>query len=544
MDQHRNPGNPVEMELADGTWVRIQEYRTQDGGTFIIRADITERKHMEERFQNAFEHVTVGNIMIDDSGIIELFNSTAQDIFGYSADEMIGQNIKKLMPQSYAHGHDGYIHNYLETGDAKIIGIGREVRGLRKNGEEFPMNLGVGGIVVGGRKLFVGCVTDLSELKGLEQQLLRAQKMEAIGHLTGGVAHDFNNLLGIILGNAQLLEEKVQDDDGRDLLKPLLRATQRGAELTARLLAFSRQQPLHPQKIDINELCMEMTGLLKRSLGETIEINLKPGGQSPAHADPGQLENALLNLALNARDAMPGGGKLTIETADVTLSAADLQAHPVSRPGGYVVLKVSDTGTGIPRDVLDHVFEPFYTTKEVGAGSGLGLSMVYGFAEQSGGHVMIYSEEGRGTTVTLYLPQADAAAEDAPREAAAAPLPKGHGETVLVVEDEADLRLLFVQQLENLGYKTLQAPDGPEALEILADSNGIDLLLSDVVLPGGISGPEIFERIKERRPDLSFLLMTGYAGADEGKLPDGVGRLGKPFEISELAKMLRSALGA
>jgi CheY-like chemotaxis protein len=324
----------------------------------------------------------------------------------------------------------------------------------------------------------------------------------------------------------------------------MIRASQRGAELTSRLLAFSRQQPLNPRAVNIGELCMGMTELLHRTLGETIEIDLRREDPSPALADPGQLENALLNLALNARDAMRGAGMLTIEIGDVTLTKADMERHPDGQPGDYVMLKVTDTGLGMVPDVIEHVFEPFFTTKEVGAGSGLGLSMVYGFAQQSGGHVTIESEEGQGTTVALYLPQAKAPAEEAKPESADEAVPKGQGETILVVEDESALRHLAVTQLETLGYRTLQAPDGPVALEVLADSPRIDLLLSDVVLPHGMSGPEIYQQAKEQHPDLRCLFMSGYPVTPEKTLPGGSDLIRKPFSIAELAKRLRSALSA
>ncbi len=389
----------------------------------------------------------------------------------------------------------------------------------------------------------VGSISaDVTEQRQAEDALRQSQKMEAVGQLTGGMAHDFNNLLGIILGNAQLLEKKLEDDDRRELLDPVIRSTRRAAELTHRLLAFSRQQPLNPQAINIDELCMGMIEMLHRTLGETIEFDVRMSALSPVRADPGQLENALLNLAINARDAMPGGGRLTIETGNVTLTGADMNVHPDGQPGDYVVLKVSDSGTGMAPDVLEKVFEPFFTTKEVGAGSGLGLSMVYGFAHQSGGHATIESEEGHGTTVAIYLPQGEAAANDAHREVAGEATPRGRGETILVVEDEPALRWLTIKQLESLGYNVLQAPDGPVALAVLADSSGIDLLFSDMVLPGGMTGPEIYNWVKERRPNLRCLFMSGYAMTLDKMLPEGVDMLSKPFEITELAGKLRSVL--
>ena len=382
-----------------------------------------------------------------------------------------------------------------------------------------------------------------SELRQAEEQLRQAQKMEAIGQLTGGVAHDFNNLLAIIQGNAELLGESLSGKQA-DLLSPMTRATKRGAELTQRLLAYSRQQPLAPQAIDLVALVSGMSGLLSRTLGETIQIEIRADSDlCMALADPGQVENALLNLALNARDAMPEGGKLTIECANGRLEEAYLAGNPETKSGDYAMLVVSDEGVGMTSEVQSHAFEPIFTTKEVGQGSGLGLSMIYGFAEQSGGHVTISSEEGHGTTIKLFLPRAEKAV--GVREGAVTEIPRAKGETILVIEDDTDVRQLAVAMLQDLGYRVLQAPDGNAALLLLKESSAPDLLLSDVVLPYGLSGPDVAEKVKRELPAIKLLFMSGYTDYGthhSGLTESGAELLNKPFRKQELARKVRRAL--
>ena len=378
-----------------------------------------------------------------------------------------------------------------------------------------------------------------------EVQLRQAQKMESVGQLTGGVAHDFNNLLTIIIGSLDLALDRVQGDV-QSTLEPALRAAERGAALVQRLLAFSRRQTLIPEEVDFNHLAAEMEDLLRRTLGEDIEIEMKPYPLLwTARADKGQVENALLNLTVNARDAMPAGGKLTIETGNVHLDE-DYAAHSTEvTPGDYVMLAVTDTGKGMPAEVLDRAFEPFFTTKEVGKGSGLGLSMIYGFAKQSGGHVKIYSEIDHGTTVRLYLPrQSTAVAIAAAAMAAQSDHPRG-GEMILVVEDNADVRTFVVRYLRDLGYRVVEAKDGPSALGTLEEPAPIDLLLTDVIMPGGMTGRELSDEASRRRPGLKTLFISGYTKdsfVHQGKLNPGVNFLSKPFRRRDLALKVREAL--
>jgi signal transduction histidine kinase len=393
----------------------------------------------------------------------------------------------------------------------------------------------------------------------VEEALRQAQKMEAIGQLTGGVAHDFNNLLQVIQGNLERLRRRHDPGDGSEqaraqftrMVDAALLGAQRAAQLTQRMLAFSRRQPLAPKPVDVNRLVAGMSDMLSRTLGEGVALETVLGaGLWRALADDNQLENALLNLAVNARDAMPRGGKLTIETANVALDEAYAAAERDEvAPGQYVMLAVSDTGSGMPRAVLAKVFEPFFTTKDVGQGTGLGLSQVYGFVKQSGGHVKIYSEPGEGTTVKLYVPRVAAADPRDGRPAdAAQPVPGGDGsETILVVEDEEAVRRLAVETLVELGYRVLEASDGQAALAILEQSPEVRLLFTDVGLPGGLNGRQLADRVLARRPWLKVLFTTGYARnaiVHHGRLDQGVELISKPFQAAALAHKVRALLDA
>jgi len=380
----------------------------------------------------------------------------------------------------------------------------------------------------------------------LNRRLVQSQKMEAVGQLTGGLAHDFNNLLTVILGNAEALEEELQRQPQlRHLAEMTRQAAERGAELTRSLLAFARKQPLEPKEIDVGVHVGRMDALLRRTLGEHIECHLELGRNLPAAlVDPVQLESAILNLVLNARDAMPQGGRLTVETGTAHLDAAYAAQNEEVTPGDYVVVAVTDTGTGMAPEVLAQVFEPFFTTKEFGQGSGLGLSMVYGFAKQSGGHVKVYSEPGQGTTVRLYLPFAAALAAGEPAAGAAAG--PGGSESVLVVEDDPLVRGHVVGELTRLGYRVFAAGDGAEALEVLRGPEHVDLLFTDVVMPGGLSGPRLAEEAARLRPGIRVLYTSGYtenAVVHHGRLDPGVALLSKPYRRQELAEKLRAVLG-
>ncbi len=398
--------------------------------------------------------------------------------------------------------------------------------------------------------------TQINQREQAEEALRQAQKMEVIGQLTGGIAHDFNNLLQVILGNLDRLRgrHKVGDvspqaeADFQRMTDAAIQGAQRAAQLTQRMLAFSRRQPLAPKPIDVNRLVSGMSDMLSRTLGETIELEpVLSGGLWRALADENQLENALLNLAVNARDAMPAGGKLTIEAANVALDEAYAAAEQDNvRPGQYVMIAVSDTGSGMPHEVLAKVFEPFFTTKDVGQGTGLGLSQVYGFIKQSGGHVKIYSEPGEGTTVKLYLPRMLSGEEPVDGLADTRRVPGGSlTETILVVEDEPDVRRLAVEALDELGYRVLEAADGHAALYILEREPNVRLLFTDVGLPGGVNGRQLADRARMMQPSLKVLFTTGYARnaiVHHGRLDPGVELIGKPFQIANLAAKVRELL--
>jgi signal transduction histidine kinase len=385
----------------------------------------------------------------------------------------------------------------------------------------------------------------------VEAALRQAQKMEAIGQLTGGVAHDFNNILHVIIGNVESMQRRIAGNDIRRsdaafvrLTEAALRAAERAATLTSQLLAFSRRQPLAPKALEVNRLVAGMSDLLRRTLGETIGIEtVLAGGLWRISADPNQLESALLNLAVNARDAMPGGGKLTIETANAHIDETYARSEQDVSAGQYVMIAVTDAGTGMSKDVMAQAFDPFFTTKEVGRGTGLGLSQVYGFVKQSGGHVRIYSEPGEGTSVKLYLPRLASEPTSEEEARAAQPAPGGE-ELILVVEDSEDVRANTVSMLRELGYGVIEAADGTEALRQLQAQPRIRLLFTDVGLPG-MNGRELADEARRRRPELSVLFTTGYARnaiVHNGKLDPGVELIAKPFSFPVLAAKLREVL--
>jgi PAS domain S-box-containing protein len=546
----RKSGSTFPMDLAVG------EAKLDGESIFVgIIHDLTERERVGKalregaaRLKAVVETAVDGVILIDARGSVLMFNPACEKLFKFQAREIIGQNVKILMPAPYRIEHDGYLNNFHQTRVRKIIGIGREVTGQRKDGSTFPMDLSVGEAIQDGESIFVGIIHDLTERKKTEEQLVQAQKMETVGQLSGGIAHDFNNLLTVIVGNSEFLSDQLKArPDLRQLADDIGQAGERGAELTQRLLAFSRRQTLSPVEIDCNKLLESMHKLLRRTMREDIEIKIDFDPDIPlAFADPAQLESAILNLGLNAQDAMAGGGRLTLTTAGASLDDQYQRFHPEVRPGDYVMIAITDTGEGMPKQVLERVFEPFFTTKEVGKGSGLGLSMVYGFVKQSNGHVAIYSEPGLGTTVRMYLPAQQTKAPKRPakgrtREKTIA----GGAETVLVVEDDPFVRTHAVRCLESLGYAVIAAVDGNDALQKLGTNVHIDVLFTDIVMPGGINGWELADRAQLARPGLPVLLSSGYALETLIKHGRANGEsvvLTKPYRKAELARRLREAL--
>jgi PAS domain S-box-containing protein len=547
--EFRNPAGPTDYRFGN-FWVQSTVVKLPDGGTILLISDITARKQAEDALREsegtlrAFTNNSPSIIYVRDtqSRIIKI-NKAYEDFHNITEAEAIGKTGHEWLDEKLAQ--------QSLIGDRQVMTSGQPTtvnfEELDPDGKthymqaiKFPIMDEHGIVVAVG-----GIANDMTEHREREEQLSQAQKMDAVGQLTGGVAHDFNNLLTVVIGNIELAQERLTlGGEIAPLLDRAQDGAMRGATLTQRLLAFSRKQDLHPQDIDARQLVVGMSDLMQRALGETIEIDvIGHGSLWQCKADQSQLENALLNLAINARDAMPHGGKLTIETDNIQLDDDEALALADVKPGEYVTLAVTDTGTGMPDDVLEKVFEPFYTTKGVGAGSGLGLSMVYGFVKQSNGQVTINSEEGVGTTVTLYLPKSEITVQEDPSVAQDEP-PAAGGETILVVEDD-EVRALTVTLLSNLGYKIVEAVDAAAAFESLESSPEIDMLFSDVVLPGGKSGPELAAEVLQRWPGIAVLHASGYtehAALHHGRLQDGVGLLNKPYRKVDLARMVREAL--
>lgn len=621
------------------------------------------------------ETAAAGIVSIDSRGILRTVNPATERLFGYDRSELIGRNVSVLMGGGDRRNHDGHMHRYLTTGESGIMGVGREVTGIRKDGTPFQLHLSIGKFVVGGEIFFTGVLIDLSKEKRAEQrlahqqalfravfeclpdpilvrdpeqavqtvnpaflrtfgqapealaekgdaalyasfedwklhqhlrnsaceaepdrapaivnfrrqdgevfpaavgcseiatpqgkrlgtlelirdisaerrreaQLMQAQRMEAIGQLTGGIAHDFNNILTVVLGNVELMEMRLGDDkDLSALAREAREAAEIGARLTDRLLTFGRRQLLETRRINLNEFVLGLMELLRRSLGEDIDLSTALSSDlALTEVDPGQVENAVLNLAINARDAMPRGGRLVIETRNVVLDDNAVAAAPELTPGRYVVLSVSDTGHGMTPEVKARAFEPFFTTKGSGKGNGLGLATLYGFAKQSRGHATIASAIDKGTTVELYLPAVQEAAEILPKAQSQTGVPRGHGRRVLVVEDNDSVRRLTSRRLAELGYVVDEAPNAVDALEVLANSPPFDLVFTDILMPGGLSGLDLAREVSRLFPGVAVVLTTGYS--DEVMTRDDAAATGlmvirKPYHQAVLARTLADAI--
>jgi PAS domain S-box-containing protein len=505
-----------------------------------LEETVEQLRRSEERYSALFEQSPTIMYLVelrpDGRLLFEDVNPAAYKLTGFRRSEMVGRSPEEVFGPEYGSFMAGQYRacaekrQLLEYEIAGELPVGRAARRTIL----VPL-LGPDGQVV---RIF-GTSIDITETVRLEEHLRQAQKMEAVGQLTGGVAHDFNNLLTAVLGNLELAQSWAVDERMRKLLDAALRAGRRGAKLTEQLLAFARKQRLRTRAVDINRLIASMKEMLERTLGPLvrIEVDLQPA-LWPVHTDPTQLELVILNLAINARDAMPSGGRLSLEAANVPAGSSDLPKDLA--PSDYVVLTVCDSGTGMSPEVLSRAFEPFYTTKEVGKGSGLGLSQVYGFVRQSGGTVTIDSRLGQGTSVRVYLRRADAAAPSAPEEKTTDMGKEGGGATILVVDDDDDVRELAVHMLGELGYQVHEAPNGRAALSVLAQDQGIDLLLVDYAMPG-MTGIELIAEARLTRKDLPAILVTGYADAmslDVAALPV----LRKPFTRAKMAAEVRSAL--
>lgn len=492
-------------------------------------------KTSEEHYRTIFNGIAEGIVTLDSTGCITSLNPAAESMFGASADTLLGSPFTRLI----APPHDNF--RVLTSSDDA-----RNLDGLRHDGTRIPLSIRFKQLHSDESCSHAIVIRDLTVEKQAEEQLRHSQKMESIGYLTGGLAHDFNNLLTILLGNSEELSERlVAQPELRQLASTCVQAADQGAALTRRLLAFARKQTLNPSLVSVDQLVQGMLPLLQRTLGRGIDISTNHGGSLwKAEVDASQLESALLNLCINARDAMGDSGKLTIETENVALDASYVACNPGLSEGEYVLLTVSDTGNGMPPEVIARAFDPFFTTKGEGKGSGLGLSMVYGFIKQTRGHIKIYSEQGHGASIKLYLPRASKASLTEPptiptRQAV-------HGSELILAVDDDDLIRTHIQlQLHQLGYKVLLAGSGKEALEILDAEPGIDLLLTDMSMPGDMNGSQLAELALAKRPDLGVLFMSGYTRQslqNNNRLNRDAIMLNKPFRRDQLAEKVRSAL--
>ena len=534
-----------ELRQLNATLEQRIEQRTEQ-----IRNTFHELEQSERRFGLLVQGVTdYAMCMLDATGTVTSWNVGAERIKGYSAREIVGRHFSCFYTE--ADRQAGLPARTIQIAAA----AGRfETEGwrVRSDGTQYWASIVVDAIHDDEGRLigFAKVTRDLTEKRAVEEQLRQAQKMEAVGQLTGGIAHDFNNLLTVINGNIELAERSLESDPAKAqrAIANARQGAERAASLTQRLLAFSRRQPLVPKPLQLDRVVEGLSDLLKRAMGELIQLKTISGPHLWAvEADPNQIESALLNLAVNARDAMPDGGTLTIETANAHLDSGYAASHGDVVAGNYVMIAVSDTGTGMAPPVLARIFEPFFTTKEIGRGTGLGLSQVYGFVKQSGGHVEVLSEPEQGTTVKIYLPRftGNAAGIAETKAAGALTDPSAAGETILVVEDDDGVRAYSVEILRDLGYRAIEAEDGRAALRLIEEGGeDIDLLFTDVVMPG-MSGRELSDRARALKPDLKILYTSGYTREGflrDGKLDPDISLLAKPFTLQQLAGRLRELL--
>jgi PAS domain S-box-containing protein len=531
----------------------LRDTRGQLCGALTVLRDVTEQKQAdqalvesEQMAQSIAMTALDAFVQTDENGLILDWSPQAEVVTGWTRAESIGLKVVDLVfPEPLRAGHRQRIAQFLADAADGATGMRYESPALHRDGHEFFAEVSLTALKRGDGYIINAFVRDITQKRAAEAQLIQALKMESLGQLTGGIAHDFNNMLTVITGTIEILADGVKDIPHLATITKLIGdAADRGASLTASLLAFARKQPLQPAEIDVNELVSEAVRLLAPVLGRHIEVETALSSDAwPAFVDRSQLSAALVNLAINARDAMPGGGKLTITTGNFTLGIPQAMARGVERAGDYVAIEVSDTGTGIAQADLDRIFDPFFSTKEVGRGTGLGLSMVFGFAKQSHGSVDVRSEQGSGTTFRIYLPKADtsalqpAAQDDPPVQ--------GGNETILCVEDDRKIRDYVTMQLETLGYKVIAAGNADEALAIVRQGAAFDLLFTDIVMPGSMNGRQLAETLMDGRPSLRVLFTSGYSDGAlplQGRVGQGIPLLTKPYRRAELARLLRRCL--
>lgn len=479
----------------------------------------------------------------DANGIITRANAAVGTLFGYPPSELIGGSVNRLMPKALADRHDMFMEGYLRTGKGRIIGRGRAVEGLRRNGDSFPLHLSVGHATFDGQDHFVAIMHDLSARIAAEEALSRSSRLDAIGQMTGGISHDFNNILTVVIGNLELLDAKLSDREERAMLADALEAAELGAELTAGLSAFGRKTATHCSMIDINAACQSALALIQRTFDPQYQISVELTENLPAAlADTTQLQSALVNIALNARDAMPEGGKLIFRSEVVTIDDDYIAQELDVAEGTYVRISVTDTGHGMGPDTQQRVFEPFFTTKPAGHGTGLGLAMVYGFVRQCDGHVTIYSEVDLGTTIALYFPVIDAPLAERRTEDQTLSRQAARNRTVLLVEDNPQVRKLTAARLRDLGYVVREAERGDVAADMLREDAEIHAVFTDLVMPGELDGLALARHIVASYPHIRILLTSGYAEDILSRHSDeeGIGHqiLRKPYRQSDLATAL------
>lgn len=486
-------------------------------------------------------------IVSDDTGMILRANPTACRLFQYTATDLIGQSINILMPAALAGLHDGFMSHHMDTGENRIIGVGRDVEGQCKDKSIVPLHVSVSHAEVAGAHMFIAVLRDRTHDKATQHALSRSQRLDAIGQMTGGISHDFNNLLTIIIGNLELLEMRGASENQASLIKDALESAELGADLTARLMVFARRSNLKPVKTDLRSLCEDTLAILRRTLGATFRLktNFAPD-LNPVMIDPVQLQSALMNLALNARDAMGTKGELLVSLANVTIDDNYMAQETDIELGDYVRLSVSDNGAGMSIEAQQRAFEPFFTTKSDSGGTGLGLAMVYGFVRQSGGHVTLYSELGHGTSFGLYFPAVIVPSEatgKATNKGTIDAMPRGHGETVLVVEDNPKVRKLSIARIRDLGFETEEATSGDEAYRMLLSGTDVDIVFSDLVMPGALSGYDLAAKMTAEFPHIKVLLTSGYASdvvTGAMSLGQTYDILRKPYRQSDLAHRLQA----
>ena len=542
---------PVEISLSP--------VRTPDGlRVYATVVDITARKRAEAalaeseaRFRAVLEASPNAIVAVDAEGRISYLNPQVEATFGYGRDDLIGRPIEVLLPERIGERHVGHRDGFLGHPVARPMGINLDLAGRRRDGSEFPVEISLSPVETSDGLQVFATVVDITARKAAEQQLLQAQKLESIGRLAGGIAHDFNNMLFAIRGHSELLGEDLASVAPQHLptgvgrsLEAIVAAAERATALTSQLLAFSRKQVVSPMIVDPNQAIQGILPMLRPLLGETVQIRIH---LDPAvgniRIDPGQFDQILVNLAVNARDAMPDGGAITLETAVARVEDGDRAALPDLRTGPHVVVAVSDTGQGMDRETREHAFEPFFTTKELGRGTGLGLATIHGIVHQAGGHVWLYSEPHHGTTFKLYFPEVTETATAVP--SASATIPTGTGR-VLVAEDDPDVRSMIVLVLERAGFEVTSVTDGRSALGRLeADPHSVDVIVSDVIMPG-MSGLALAEQILQRRPRIGIVLLSGYTAEtlDLARVvAGGAIFVSKPVTSRVLVESVQLALG-